>query len=310
MRGASRRRTMRGMFEHVLVGVDGDDGGRDAVALAARLVAPGGRVTLANVWASGDGALSAISGAAHPSLAAEALLLRLRAETTLLCSVRTHGALSVGAGLHQLAAEVGADLIVIGAGAARAGHTGLSADIADTLHGAPCALAVAPAGFARDPGTFSRIGVAFEAGRSGESAMEAGTELAYTAGAGLDGITIIAPRPSALLPEPVATVEVLDSLSGEAEHRARQRLVAYGASPHTAVGDPTEQLAAFSRKVDLLVLGSRGRGPLRRLLLGSTAGAVLARAACPVLVVPRTAEPRNRHGLGIRAVPVASAARP
>ena len=35
------------MFKHIVVGVDGREGGRDAVALATLLVAVGGKFTLA-----------------------------------------------------------------------------------------------------------------------------------------------------------------------------------------------------------------------------------------------------------------------
>ena len=37
------------MFKNVLVGVDGRENGRDAIALASDLIDPGGRLTLANV---------------------------------------------------------------------------------------------------------------------------------------------------------------------------------------------------------------------------------------------------------------------
>lgn len=39
--------------------------------------------------------------------------------------------------------------------------------------------------------------------------------------------------------------------------------------------------------VDLLCLGSRGYGPLRRVLLGSVSSKLVATAPCPLLVVPR-----------------------
>ena len=38
------------MFDNVIVGIDGHQGGRDAVALARQLAAPGGRLTLAHVY--------------------------------------------------------------------------------------------------------------------------------------------------------------------------------------------------------------------------------------------------------------------
>lgn len=42
---------------------------------------------------------------------------------------------------------------------------------------------------------------------------------------------------------------------------------------------------ANTRKSDVIVMGSRGRGRLAGLLLGSTSQAVVAHAPCPVLIV-------------------------
>ena len=47
-------------------------------------------------------------------------------------------------------------------------------------------------------------------------------------------------------------------------------------------------LAALDdRDVDVLVCGSRGYGPIRRVLLGGVAARLIRRAAAPVVVVPR-----------------------
>ena len=54
-------------------------------------------------------------------------------------------------------------------------------------------------------------------------------------------------------------------------------------------GYADDELARLSEEVDLLICGSRGRGPVGRVVLGSVAAGVLRKARCPVLVVPRGA---------------------
>lgn len=50
------------------------------------------------------------------------------------------------------------------------------------------------------------------------------------------------------------------------------------------VGRPSERLLDLADRAQLIVVGSRGRGGLAGLLLGSTSQTVLSRALCPVLV--------------------------
>lgn len=59
------------------------------------------------------------------------------------------------------------------------------------------------------------------------------------------------------------------------------RLVVRG-RPATAIVE-----VAREREIDLVVTGSRGRGPLRSMLLGSVASEVAGEAPCPVLVARR-----------------------
>lgn len=53
-------------------------------------------------------------------------------------------------------------------------------------------------------------------------------------------------------------------------------------------GDPTESICniASSEKVDLLVVGRRGRGQLAGLLLGSVSQKLAGVARCPLIIVP------------------------
>ncbi len=58
------------------------------------------------------------------------------------------------------------------------------------------------------------------------------------------------------------------------------------------LGDPVDVLRSRARDADarLIVVGSRGRGPIRGALLGSVSASLAASAPAPVLVVPASAE--------------------
>jgi nucleotide-binding universal stress UspA family protein len=51
-------------------------------------------------------------------------------------------------------------------------------------------------------------------------------------------------------------------------------------------GHPAEMLIAESRHADLVVIGSRGHGAVRRFLLGSVSQQVAQHSSCPVTVIP------------------------
>jgi nucleotide-binding universal stress UspA family protein len=64
-----------------------------------------------------------------------------------------------------------------------------------------------------------------------------------------------------------------------------------------APGDPRQVLVDLSSDAHMVVMGSRGRGPLRTMLLGSVSSAVVKHAECPVVVCrSRTGRP---HGAGV-----------
>jgi nucleotide-binding universal stress UspA family protein len=83
----------------------------------------------------------------------------------------------------------------------------------------------------------------------------------------------------------VASVEMtdrwLESAVAAGVPRAR-------ASSEVAFGEPTREILSAAERlgVDLIVIGRRGEGNIRRALLGSVVDGVLRGAACPVLVVP------------------------
>ena len=53
------------------------------------------------------------------------------------------------------------------------------------------------------------------------------------------------------------------------------------------LGEPFVEIVAYARNnaVDLIVMGTHGRGPIQHLLLGSVAEKVVRKAPCPVLTI-------------------------
>ena len=78
---------------------------------------------------------------------------------------------------------------------------------------------------------------------------------------------------------------VADALEGHPEVVVRR---------HALDGNAAELMAEFSTAVDLVVVGSRGRGGFSGLLLGSVSQGVLSHASCPVMVVPARTEEEER----------------
>ncbi len=52
-------------------------------------------------------------------------------------------------------------------------------------------------------------------------------------------------------------------------------------------GEPDKRIVSFSREndIDLLVMGARGLGFIKGMLIGSVTDAVLKSSPCPVLVI-------------------------
>jgi nucleotide-binding universal stress UspA family protein len=102
---------------------------------------------------------------------------------------------------------------------------------------------------------------------------------------------------------PFAAREAFRSLTAEVDEQQHARLrdvlarATRGLSErarvhtHTLVGDPARQLLERAATADLLVVGSRGLGAVRRLLLGTVSEKVLQHAPCPVLIVKESGPP-------------------
>jgi nucleotide-binding universal stress UspA family protein len=73
-------------------------------------------------------------------------------------------------------------------------------------------------------------------------------------------------------------------------------------------GDPADVLASWSTEASMIVLGTRGRGPMTAAVRGSVSATVAARATCPVIVVPTSAGLRAPVVVGVDGSPLSRAA--
>ncbi|HTU79910.1 MAG TPA: universal stress protein [Solirubrobacteraceae bacterium] len=279
------------MFENVLVGVDGRIYGRDAIALAAQLAGSAGKLTLAHVR---PGELRPLN--AHtPGLLAEEreaslqLLERERADAGVQAQLASVIASSPGAGLHREAEEIAADLLVVGScSRGTFGRATLGDDTRAALNGAPCAVAIAARGFAEDPAPPAKIGVAYNGSAESQAALAKARALAQSSGASVTALEVVV-VPSYAFTGMVAPAlgDSIDLMLTEANERLAKLPGVQGRAVYGLAG---EELAAFGQEVDLLVVGSRGYGPFKRLVLGSTSDYLERHARCSLLVLPRMPE--------------------
>jgi nucleotide-binding universal stress UspA family protein len=285
----------------ILIGVDASGRSEDAVAFGRRLArASDARVLLANAFPYDDFS-RASNGLYRDCLRADAeeTLARLRAGLAGVADeridTRTIPRFSPARGLHEIA-EVERPAIVV-VGSTHTGHLGrvLPGSTGERLlHGSPCPVAVVPRGFAcsaEQP--IRRIGVAVNGSAESQAALAAGAELARALGAHLEVIDVYdadAYDAPAMMGGPG-----YDVLRQDLERRQKEGLAetlaglpeGVDAEGVALAGDPATQLIERSANLDLLIVGSRGYGPLRSVLVGGVSGAVVRGAHCPVIAVPR-----------------------
>jgi nucleotide-binding universal stress UspA family protein len=275
------------VFDRVVVGVDGRSGGRDAIALAKQLAAPGARVTLAHVHGSVGrlGRAGAIVSTAERQ-DSQQMLEHERETASMEAELAVVVGPAVGRALHELAERRRIDLLVVGTchrgsiGRVLAGN-----DAVATLNGAPCAVAIAPAGYEHAASRLAVVGVGEDASPESNLALRAALELAERSGAAVRAMSVVALQ-TVPNDEPGAPDWTEATRRLIREESARLESVP-GVDGVAVYGEPGDELAGLSESVDLLVVGSRGYGSLGRLLSGSTSNYLAGHIDCPLLVLPR-----------------------
>lgn len=138
-----------------------------------------------------------------------------------------------------------------------------------------------------------RILLATDGSPSAASATHEAVELARATSWPLTIVTVWHLPVTGFAYEPLVAVPEVEETVRESAARALDAAAtvarAAGLEPETVLADgvPADEICALAehRGVALIVIGSHGWGPVRRLLFGSVSAAVLHHAPCPVLVV-------------------------
>jgi nucleotide-binding universal stress UspA family protein len=289
----------------IVIGFDGTDSGEDALALGLLLARATRAVPLVAIvhpqeYPIGIGRVDA-EWVAYMHERAEQLLGRARrlVPGDAGAEFREVAAPSESRGLHDLAEQEEADMVVVGSsqrgplGRTFPGSTGDR-----LLQGSATPVAVAPRGLReRPPDGLGTIAVAYVGTPEAARALEAAVDLAGRMGARLRLVSVM-PRPAEIFMPVVGrdaeeafmarTRELFRGALDDALARVGGRVEA---TAELLEGEVVDTLATLDRRdADLLVCGSRAYGPLRRVLLGGVSSRLLRRAALPLVVVPRSGE--------------------
>lgn len=278
----------------ILLGYDGSEGAEDAVELC-RAIAPD------------DASVFVVDVLPNPAAPSEMFRLLTSADFPMpddyfapvesrLPGRRIDTLTYVGGSparvLESVAGEVAIDLIVVGSPhRGTIGRIVLGSVGQALLHGSPVPVATAPSGYASRPQDgLTAIAVAYDGGEEAKAALAYAESIARSADARLEVLTV--ERPANPVGGAIALTMSLPENVDEIQREALQELdPSIELRRRTLNGETAEALAeACEKDVGLLVVGSRGYGTIDRVLLGSTSTALIHRAPCPVIVVPRPAE--------------------
>lgn len=286
------------MTQRIITGYVDTPGGRDALALAEVLagIDPDHELTVTSVYAYNppeepaepSGWRKALRDRADAELEPVRARLGDRPRTTITPSC----GLSPSDGLHRRAAAEHATVTVIGVSHHHGMRRVRAGSITEqTIVGSPCAVAIAPPGYAERAAAPQTIAIAFNGSGESQRALDVAAEIARRANAALRIIGVV--DPAAVWYAAYGGGDVTQDLTRIVRDDLRSAADAVEGVADVEVrvltGEAVRAIHEAAEDADLLVLGSRGHGPVRRVLLGSVSAKLVRDPVCPLLVLPRTA---------------------
>jgi nucleotide-binding universal stress UspA family protein len=275
----------------LLVGYDGQQGSRDALAFAGAFCEQTeAEMIVASVRPYRPELLGPESFAAATG-EDEGWIRRGAGEVlgSIPVSARVIAGGHEATGLKELAEAEGSDMIVLGSThggpPSRASPRGVGERVLD---GAPCAVAIVPRGPADTGVSIRTIAVGYDGSAASATALHRAVGLAERIGAsllilgavevslGLAGFETRQPKGFQRAQMERHLRHALDSVPPTVSSESRLLL-----------GEPAEQIAEVANEADLVMLGSRGGyGSDHRVVLGSVGAAIVKSAPSPTLITP------------------------
>lgn len=160
------------------------------------------------------------------------------------------------------------------------------------ISGSPCPIAIAPRGYRERAKTIRRLCVAIDEGDESQHALDEAIALARRAHASLNVVSVMDENTIGMFS--LGALEELEAIQrryvADLLERASSRIPP---EIHSSVkrleGNPVFALAGHSEAFDLMLVGSRSYGPVRRVLLGSVSAGLTRMSRCPLVILPRSA---------------------
>jgi nucleotide-binding universal stress UspA family protein len=290
------------MTSRVVIGYDGSEASEDAVAFGLTWCRSTGDAPIVATVFPEEHPLGAgrvdVEWASYVREQAEIIQDKARAAVGDAALYRNVASTSAAHGLADLAEDIEAAMLIVGT----TQETGLTRALLGSsterlLHGATAPVMVVPPGWRESaPERISSIGVAYVDTRDGREALRVAVRVALRIPAQVTLYSVIgqsSERYSYLVgrtDEQAFLDKARDSFGKALEFAAAG--VPPELEPRTVLleGAIVDSLAGLGPDdVDMLVCGSRGYGPVRRVLLGGVSSRLIRRARLPVAVVPRAA---------------------